>query len=119
MLSTQKHEKSIVLGDFNATTTASVKHACVRSSSKLNDIESNDNGVRMIDFGRENKLSIINTWFKHPEQHQLIWYSNDAHGTRKTLNYLLCSDWLRQYTSDCSARTSFDFNSDHKLLVTA
>ena len=117
-LTTNKNEKLIVLGDFNATTNAVKNHACVRSSSILYDIESNDNGVRMIDFARENKLSIMNTWFKHPQIHQFTWYSNDAHGTKKTLDYLLCSDWLRQYISDCRVRTSFDFNSDHKLLVT-
>ena len=114
---TQKHEKLIVLGDFNATTTAVKNHACVRSTSILTDIESNNNGERMIDFARENKFSIMNTWFKHPDRHQITWYSNDAHDTKKTLDYLMCCDWLRQYSSDCRVRTSFDFNSDHKLLV--
>jgi len=55
-LTTLKHEKLIVLGDFNATTTAVKNHACVRSSSILYDIESNDNGIR-IDFARENTNS--------------------------------------------------------------
>ena len=85
------------------------KPACVRASSILSDVESNDNGLHMIDFARENKLSIMNTRFKHPDHHQFTWYSND---------YLLCADWLRQYSSDCRVRTSFDFNSDHRLLVT-
>ena len=117
-LTTQKNEKLIVLGDFNAITTAVKEHACVRSSSILTDIESNDNSERMIDFARDHKLSVMNTWFKHPDHHQYTWYSNDLHGTKKTLDYLLCCDWLRQYISDCRVRTSFDFNSDHKLLVT-
>ena len=117
-LTTQKNEKLIVLGDFNATTTAVKEHACVRSSSILTDIESNDNSKQMIDFARDHKLSTMNTWFKHPDHHQYTWYANDLHGTKKTLDYLLCCDWLRQYISDCRVRTSFDFNSDHKLLVT-
>jgi len=39
----------------------------------------------MIDFARENKLFIMNTWFKHPEKHQFTWYSNDVYGTKKHL----------------------------------
>ena len=117
-LNTNKHEKLIILGDFNATTSAVKQHACIRSSSVLIDIISNDNGERMVDFARDNKLSIMNTWFKHPDHHQHTWYSNDLHHTNKTLDYLLCCDWLLQYCTDCRVRTSFDFNSDHKLLVT-
>jgi len=115
---TEKHRKLIVLGDFNATTNAVKVHACIRPSSDLTEIDSNVNGERMLNFARDQDLSIMNTWFKHPEHHQITWYSHDIHNTKKTLDYLLCCNWLRQYCCDCRVRTSYDFNSDHKLLVT-
>jgi len=55
---------------LNATTSAVKEYSCIRSLSVLTEVVSNDNGQRMIDFARDNKLSVMNTWFKHPDHHQ-------------------------------------------------
>ena len=112
-----KNQKLLFTGDFNATTSAVFEHSCIRTCKSLIDITSNDNATRMIDFSRDNKLSILNTWFKHPKKRHLTWKSNDKWGTEKCLDYHLCSDYLRQYCTNTRAYHGFKFDSDHKLVI--
>ena len=90
-------QKLLYLGDFNATTTAVENVSGVRADKILENIVSNDNGERMIDFVRDNKLSVLNTFFKQPRHRQITWHSRDKWKTKKTLDYHISDDYLRQY----------------------
>jgi len=78
-------QKLVYLGDFNATTDAVRKTAGVRAGKILENITSNDNGERLIEFSRNNNLSILNTFFKQPLHRQVTWHSRDKWKTKKHL----------------------------------
>lgn len=116
---TNPDQKLLYLGDFNATTTAVENVSGVRADKILENIVSNDNGERMIDFVRDNKLSVLNTFFKQPRHRQITWHSRDKWKTKKTLDYHISDDYLRQYCKNCRVYNGFKFNSDHRLLVSS
>ena len=112
-------QKLVYLGDFNATTDAVRKTAGVRAGKILENITSNDNGERLIEFSRNNNLSILNTFFKQPLHRQVTWHSRDKWKTKKTLDYQICSDWLRQYCKNCRVYNGFKFQTDHRILISS
>ena len=111
-----KHQQLLYTGDFNSTTEAVRKQSCVRAGKVLENIVSNDNGERLIDFTRDNNLSMLNTFFKQPWHRLITWHSRDKK-TKKALDYHLSSDFLRQYCTNCRVYNGFKFQSDHRLLV--
>ena len=112
-------QKMLYLGDFNATTSAVENFSGVRADKILENIVSNDNGERMIDFVRDNKLSLLNTFFKQPRHRQITWHSRDKWKTKKTLDYHISDDYLRQYCQNCRVYNGFKFQSDHRLLISS
>lgn len=112
---TQKHQKLIVLGDFNATTSIS-KHRCFFDGKKIiTDPECNDNGDRLKSFCRSNLLHISSTFFKHRMLHRYTWYSNNG-VTRKVLDYILVEKYVQSYMTDCRVYRGVNIDSDHRLL---
>lgn len=61
----KKHQKLIVLGDMNATTTITDKHCAFNGIKAVDNVESNNNGQRLIDFCREKTLCISSTFYIH------------------------------------------------------
>lgn len=112
----KKHQKLIIMGDMNATTTMTNKHCAFNGIKVVDDVESNDNGERLIDFCREKALSISSTFFIHNQQQTTTWISPDGK-TKKKLDYILCESWVRKYMMDCRAKRSVNIYSDHVLLM--
>ena len=111
-----KRCKLLVAGDFNATTSAALTHCSFRSATIVDDLISNNNGDRFLDFCRDANLSILNTWFYQPNHRRYTWHSPT--GFKKVIDYTLSDSWLRQYTRNCRVKNSFDFMSDHRPLIT-
>lgn len=110
-----KHQKLIVLGDFNATTSIA-KHRCFFDGKKIiTDPECNDNGDRLKSFCRSNLLHMSNTFFKHRMLHRYTWYSNDGI-TRKVIDYILVEKYVQNYMTDCRVYRGINIDSDHRLL---
>ena len=112
----QKNQKLIVLGDFNAKTSLAAKKCCFDGTNIIDDI-SNDNGTRMKSFCRENRLCIASSFFEYTAEQRYTWYSCD----KKTTNindYVLPEHYVQQFITDCIAKPDFDFDSDHRILVT-
>jgi len=88
IVKTQKHQKLVVLGVFNVTTSIS-KQRCYYDGKKIvTDTECNDNENHLKAFCRTHKLSISNMYFKYRMLHRYTWYSNDGK-TRKLLTTYL------------------------------
>ena len=64
----------------------------------------------------ENKQHVLNTYYRHKPVQSFSWYSNDGR-TRKILDLCLCSSFLVRDSLDCRVRRSYDFHSDHRLVV--
>ena len=117
-MKTQKREKLIVLGDFNATTSTARRKCCYDGNTVIQDEDCSDNGERLKSFCRSEKLCISSSFFKHRMLHRYTWYSNDGK-TRKILDYVLVETYVQQYVTDCRVKRWFDFDTDHRLLKTS
>ena len=109
-------QKVICLGDFNSTSSATWCNSSLRENSVIDNLEVNDNGQRFHDFFNTCRLSVLNTWFTHRRCRRITWYSPDGK-TQKVYDFILTSSWLRQYTTNCRVYNSFDFDSDHRLVI--
>ena len=116
-VTTEKHQKLIVVGDFNATTSIAKYRCSYDGKNIIQDSDCNDNGDRLKSFCRSHQLSISSTFFKHRLLHRYTWYSNDGK-TRKIIDYVLVESYVQQYVTDCRVKRGFDFDSDHRLLKT-
>uniref|UniRef100_A0A7M5XFT5 Endonuclease/exonuclease/phosphatase domain-containing protein n=1 Tax=Clytia hemisphaerica TaxID=252671 RepID=A0A7M5XFT5_9CNID len=112
----EKTRKVICLGDFNATSSATLYNSSLRENTLIDDLIVNNNGLRFHEFFNRNRLSVLNTWFTHKKCRRITWHSPDG-VTKKVYDFVLCCSWLRQYANNCRVYNSFDFDSDHRLLI--
>ena len=113
---TEPTRKIICLGDFNATTSAAWYNSSLREHVIIDDLEVNNNGERFHYFFNTQKLSVINTWFSHRKCRRITWHSPDG-VTKKVYDFILSCAWLRQYVKNCRVYNSYDFGSDHRLVI--
>ena len=109
-------QKTVVLGDFNATTSAAWYNSSLRENIVIADLETNNNGERFHFFFNIYSLSVLNTWFSHKRSRRITWHSADGQ-TKKVYDFILSCSWLRQYVSNCRVYNSYNFDSDHRLVV--
>ena len=69
-----------------------------------------------ITFFQLHKLSVLNTWYNHKICKRYTWHSPNGL-TKKVYDFILCCSWLRQYCTNCRVYNSFDFDSDHRIVI--
>ena len=114
---TEKHQKLVVIGDFNAETSLATKKCNFDGQIIIPDDKFNDNGSRLKKFCRANKLGIASSFFEYSLDQRYTWYSCDKI-TRKVNDYVLPESYVQQYITDCIAYPTLDFDSDHSILIT-
>ena len=97
---TEKHQKLIVIGDFNATTAIALQKSEYDGSQILSDEICNDNGGRLKALCRNKKLCIASTFFEYPIENRWTWYSCDKH-TKKKNDYVLVEKFVQPYITSC------------------
>ena len=115
-LKCENTRKIIVLGDFNASTSAAWYNSSLRENVIIDNLVVNNNGLRFHEFFNSYRLSVLNTWFTHKKSRRITWHSPD-HVTKKVYDFILSCSWLRQYVSNCRVYNSYDFDSDHRLVI--
>ena len=115
IIKTQKKQKVIVAGDFNATTSISHKRCFFDGKKIITDPLCNDNGNRLKTFCRIHELCISNTFYKHRMIHRDTWYSNDAK-THKVYGYIHTEPYVQKYMTNCRVYRGIDIDTDHRLL---
>ena len=113
----EKHQKMIILGDFNAKTSTAYWKSEFDGVQLVHDDDCNDNGYRMKNFCRSHTLGIASTFFDHEMENRWTWYSPDQK-TKRINDYVLTEKFVQRYMTDCIALPEADFNSDHRILVT-
>ena len=108
--------KVICLGDFNASSSAVWFNSSLRENTVINDLIVNNNGLRFREFFNERCLSVLNTWFSHKKCRRVTWHSPD-NVTKKVYDFILACSWVRQYVTNCRVYNSYDFDSDHRLVI--
>lgn len=110
-----QNSQLITVGDFNATAQAASSYTRFRGSTYVtgDDLKSNENGEKLLDFCRKHDLSILNSWFdqKIPSRTN-TWYSNDGK-TRKCIDFIISNSQMKSWCINCRVKSSFDFDSDH------
>ena len=69
----EKHEKLVVVGDFNAKTSLAYKQCFYDGSNNIIDEDCNNNGKRMKEFCMRNRLCISSTYFDYPLENRYTW----------------------------------------------
>ena len=102
-------------GDYNATTTAVRCRITKFHGQEIENVVSNDNGHRLIRFVAEHQLHVASTYFKHKPRHSFTHYGNNNY--KKIIDLCLNNDFMQKACMDSRVRFSYDFGSDHKLVV--
>ena len=103
----------IVMGDMNAKV-GKEKYSSVVGKYGLG--ERNERGTHLINFCEENKLVIMNTFFKqHPRR--LYTWKSPGDGYRNQIDYLMINERYKNSIKNAYTYPGADINSDHILLV--
>jgi len=77
--------------------------------------ETNNNGIKMIQFAISKGLNVRSTTFPHKDIHKETWYSADGR-TANRADHVLISKRFRSAITDIRAVRGPDIGSDHNLL---
>jgi hypothetical protein len=82
-----KYQMKILLGDFNAKVAREVTFKQTIGNESLHQ-DSNDNGVRAVNFATSKNLVVKSTMFPHQNIHKYTWTSPDGK-THNQINHIL------------------------------
>jgi len=100
----ENNQKLIVTGDFNATTSVSLKQCYYDVEDSL----CNDNGTRIKTFCREQNLCMSQSFFDHPLDKRYTWTSPDGQ-TKKVIDYILVEKYVQYFMKDCLVDVTMAF----------
>jgi len=104
----------IIVGDFNAEVDKESIYKPTIDNESLHN-ETNNNGIKMIQFAISDGLNVSSTTFPHKDIHKEIWYS--AYGrTANQIDHVLISNIFRSAITDIRVLRGPDTGSDHNLL---
>ena len=109
--------KVLIGADMNATIGNDSFGPWSHLGPNNDDFETNDNGTRLLTFSDENKLFIMNSFFKSKPIHRYTWYSPT--GFRKRVDYILAEWHLKKLCSNCRVyrKATVPFETNHRLLA--
>lgn len=73
----------------------------------------NQNGKRLIDYCVYNQLRIMNTFYKHKDQHKITW---SARGSVSAIDYVITNEKTAKLCLDVRTYPGIDIGSDHYLV---
>ena len=109
-----RHDIKIVIGDFNAKVGKETTFRPTIGKESLHE-DSNNNGIRLIDFAIGKGMTVSSTRFPHKSIHKATWISPDG-TTRNQIDHVLID---RRHGSDIQDVRSYrgaDVDSDHLLV---
>ena len=117
-IKTEKHEKLIVAGDFNAKTSLAFMNCYYDGTKVIPDDICNGNGSRLKSFCMKNRMCIASTYFDYENENRYTWYSCDGK-TKRVNDYVLTEKYVQRFVTECIANPRNDFDSDHRILITS
>ena len=103
----------IILGNFNAKVGKEDIHKPTIGSESLHN-ETNNNGIKMIQFTISKGFNVRSTTFPHKDIHKETWYSADSR-TVNQVDHVLISNRFRRAITDVRALRGPDIGSDHNV----
>ena len=105
----------ILLGDFNAKVgIESIFKQTIGQESLHQD--SNDNGVRLVNFATSKNLVVKSTMFPHRNIHEYTWTSRDAK-THNQIDHVLLDRRWHSSILDVRSFRGADCDTDHYLVI--
>ncbi|CAH2096957.1 unnamed protein product [Euphydryas editha] len=103
----------IVMGDFNAQVGIRNNSGEEYTVGKYGQGKRSKNGSRLVTFALENKLKILNSFYKKKETKRWTWMSpNGIH--KNEIDFIMSNN--PKYIKDISIIHNLNFNSDHKMV---
>lgn len=116
MPNARKHEKFIVVGDFNVKTSLAFQKFGYDRTNVIPDDDCNSNGTHLKKFCMSNRLPITSTFFDYPNENRYRWYSCDIK-TKKVNDYLLTEKYVQKYVRECIVKPDMDLDNDYFILM--
>lgn len=109
----KSRDQLIIMGDFNAKVGAK-KDGQIIGPYGLGS--RNENGERLVDFCKQQKLIVTNTWFEQKANARHTWISPDKI-TKNQVDYILLSERYRNSAKNAKVRPGADCGSDHNPVI--
>jgi hypothetical protein len=110
-----KYHTKILLGDFNAKLGREDTFKPTIGNESLHE-DSNDNGVRVVNFATSKNLAVKSTIFPHQNIHKYSWTSPDGK-TRNQIDHVLIDRRWHSSILDVRSFSGADCDTDHYLVV--
>jgi endonuclease/exonuclease/phosphatase family metal-dependent hydrolase len=110
-----KYHMKILLGDFNAKVGRDDIFKPTIGNESLHQ-DSNDNGVRVINFATSKNLVVKSTMFPHRNIHKYTWTSPDGK-THNQVDHILIDRRRHSSILDVRSFRGADCDTDHYLVV--
>jgi hypothetical protein len=110
-----KHHMKILLGDFNAKLGREDTFKPMTGNESLHE-DSNDNGVRVVNFATSKNLVVKSTMFPHRNIHKYPWTSPDEK-THNQIDHVLIDRRWHSSILDLRSFRGADCDTDHYLVV--
>ena len=110
-----KYYMKILLGEFNAKLCREdILKPIIGQESRHQD--SNDNGVRLVNFATSKNLVVKNTMFHHWNIHKYTWTSPDGK-THNQIDHVLIDRRWHSSVLDVRSFSGADCDTDHYLVI--
>lgn len=109
-----RHDVKIIMGDLNAKIGREDVFRSTIGKESLH-MESNDNGLRVIDFAISKGMSVVSTTFPHKNIHKATWRSPDGK-THNQIDHILVDIRHASDVMDVRSLRGADADSDHFLV---
>ncbi len=110
-----RHDVKIVLGDMNAKVGREEAYRPTIGKWSLHE-ETNENGLRLIDFAAQQGMVIKGSFFMHKKIHQATWESPDGN-TRNQIDHCLVDGRHFSDVINVKVCRGANVDSDHYLVV--
>ena len=110
-----KYHMKILLGDFNAKVGRENIFKLTIGNESLHQ-DSNDNGVRIVNFATSKNLVVKSTMFPHRIIHKYTWTSPDGK-THNQIDHILIDRRRHSSILDVRSFRGADCDTDHYLVV--
>ena len=113
-----KKDILIVMGDWNAKVGEDAYDQWAGASGRFGIGETNERGIRLLEFASSHKLTLANTLFPHKTSRKTTWHSPD-NKTHSQIDYILFPERFKSSINKAKTRTfpGADIGSDHDMVL--
>ena len=115
---TPKKDLLIVLGDWNAKVGPDAYDQWAGTVGRFGTGETNDRGLRLLEFASSHKLTLANTLFPHKTSRRTTWHAPNNE-THNQIDFILAPQRYKSSINKAKTRTypGADVGSDHDMVL--